>query len=1118
MRDRTPALSLVRTAKITPPRLPRVLERPRLFKRLEQALDRRLVLLLGPAAQGKTTLAATYLGKSDLPSAWLNLSPEDSDPVNLVHSLAAALESAFPRTAALTKAKEMLSFSQGPRASLPMYRDWLRSLFESVPTSNPLFVVLDGLDNLREKAASFDFLQVMTREAPDQVRLILLSRFRPHLNLEELKVRRQALILESEELAFTPQETRAFFAQVSDNNFTKEQTDKIHRLLEGWPGGLILFSEFLEGLPADARSDYLDGLGLNRFKRDVFQYFGENIFGTLKPETREFLAQVSVFEVLEPDLIQELRPGSKADETLAWLANKNFFVTAIPTDRGKTVYRFHRIFREFLRSKLESGVSSEQKQALMERAAGLMRQNGNLEQALRLFLELGSFGQAAKIIRDLGFDLLRMGRFGDLAHWIGELPPEKVREDPWLQVFLCMTRRWTQTRVNLEVLPLAREAFRLASDQRGEFLCLALELEACFAVGSPWSRISQLMAQSEHALSQGDPNEHFYERTLLWGKIGLSYSIRGNPRKSLPACQRAYLGANRLGDLSLQCETLPHYIDSLVQLSEFDKARKLLKKLDKISRKSNQPTIDVLALIVRVFLALFMGKIGEAAPHLAEAQQLVEEYGLLNLQPPVLLYKLMFSVFNGDHAQVDSLGVQMYRMGEEMGHQFIKGVAKAFMGLSAYQMEEFGRAEELLHDGLVILGSDEGWAEAHQHCFCQSLALAHSHLDQPNTYDDELQASLDYFEDIDSPCRLGEAILSTALVRMRQGRDREARLFLNKALTHAEKMQAPYFPWINKADLARACVSALELDLPKAEEFILCLARANHGLPLERELLGLEARASSGRLKQVRGARLNLRRQTTPLLKVEALGMFQVRRGEYLIPRSEWRGSQSKRLLKALLSHGARAVPRDLLMESLWPGSDPANLGKTFKVALHRLRKVLEPDMDNTLGSLYLHLEGNLVSLDNELCLLDTDEFQALRAEGEKLARENKGKAALKKLEQAVKVYRGDFLPEELYSPWAQAPRERLRQDHLGLLMDLAELNRDKGSLRQAAVWFRRVLAVDPCQEEACQRLMVVLQKLGQHGQALEACEKLRQALRQDLDVAPDSRTLALYNKIKLLV
>lgn len=74
----------VNISKITPPYLPQILPRPRLLDLLEKNKDKKLILILGQAAQGKTTLAASYVKTSKIPTAWLNLDQPDSDPINLL--------------------------------------------------------------------------------------------------------------------------------------------------------------------------------------------------------------------------------------------------------------------------------------------------------------------------------------------------------------------------------------------------------------------------------------------------------------------------------------------------------------------------------------------------------------------------------------------------------------------------------------------------------------------------------------------------------------------------------------------------------------------------------------------------------------------------------------------------------------------------------------------------------------------------------------------------------------------------------------------------------------------------------------------------------------------------
>jgi len=52
---------------------PRFVQRRRLIDRLESESHKRLILILGQAAQGKTTLAAVFTRHSRIPTAWLSL-------------------------------------------------------------------------------------------------------------------------------------------------------------------------------------------------------------------------------------------------------------------------------------------------------------------------------------------------------------------------------------------------------------------------------------------------------------------------------------------------------------------------------------------------------------------------------------------------------------------------------------------------------------------------------------------------------------------------------------------------------------------------------------------------------------------------------------------------------------------------------------------------------------------------------------------------------------------------------------------------------------------------------------------------------------------------------------
>ena len=70
-------------SKISPPASSKILPRPRLLDLFKKNKDKKLILIIGQAAQGKSTLAAWYFRESKRPSIWINLGPEDSDPVTV---------------------------------------------------------------------------------------------------------------------------------------------------------------------------------------------------------------------------------------------------------------------------------------------------------------------------------------------------------------------------------------------------------------------------------------------------------------------------------------------------------------------------------------------------------------------------------------------------------------------------------------------------------------------------------------------------------------------------------------------------------------------------------------------------------------------------------------------------------------------------------------------------------------------------------------------------------------------------------------------------------------------------------------------------------------------------
>ena len=184
-------------AKNRPPRLSNVITRQRLFSLIHKNRDKGLIFVIGQAAQGKSTLASSYIHEFGLKCAWTNISEIDSDPVNLFHSLINSLHSVLD----FEDFKSLYSypaFSIGPRDVIGLYREWINAFNSKVTL--PLILVLDGLDQLASDANSLKFLEILIENRSPNVQLWLISRTPYPFKVEKLKMDGSALLISNKDL------------------------------------------------------------------------------------------------------------------------------------------------------------------------------------------------------------------------------------------------------------------------------------------------------------------------------------------------------------------------------------------------------------------------------------------------------------------------------------------------------------------------------------------------------------------------------------------------------------------------------------------------------------------------------------------------------------------------------------------------------------------------------------------------------------------------------------------------------------------------------------------------------------------------------------------------------
>jgi DNA-binding SARP family transcriptional activator len=149
------------------------------------------------------------------------------------------------------------------------------------------------------------------------------------------------------------------------------------------------------------------------------------------------------------------------------------------------------------------------------------------------------------------------------------------------------------------------------------------------------------------------------------------------------------------------------------------------------------------------------------------------------------------------------------------------------------------------------------------------------------------------------------------------------------------------------------------------------------------------------------------------------------------------------------------------------------------------------------------------------LVLREADSFDAQAFEAAaRRALAAEGPDRIARLEAAAGIWRGEPLPEERYSDWAAAWRERLsslRGDILGAMAEAQGRAGDHASAVRAA---RALVDLDPLDEYSQRMLIGAYAAAGRRGDALRQFLECRRALVEQLGIEPDAETLALQRRI----
>ena len=1065
-------------AKTTRPTIGTMVPRDTLFARLDDPAGRTLIWISGPPGSGKTTLAAGYVEARGLRPVWYQVDSEDADPATFFHYLSHAA-----RKLRGGRVRELPQFAPKHGGDVSAFaRKFFRQLFAG---TEPIALVLDNLQAPSSGSDLSAALDAGLAQVPKGCCVIVTSRDEPPAWLARARATGRMSSVAGRDLGLTPDEIM-LVARLRGQLISPESAARLHERTQGWAAGLVLllehsrFSGRIVEMPDDATPQV------------VFDYLAGEIFDRFDAHTRQFLLRIACVPRLTAKVAAELASESRAERLLLNLAQNDYFVRDVPSETGR-IYQLHPLLREFLRHRAAEALPEATSAAWLQRAGTLLRDGGQLEDAVGLFIEARAWEEVARIALEESDVVLAQGRSETIAGWLDLLPPALVQSDPRLLAASGAARLHASPRAGRQLFERAFEGFRSQGNSEGMLRACCGVVDAIVFEFDDIAPLDRWLDVLEGLLTRSDeasPSGSSAWATLLRGTL---LRDPGNVRVEL-------------------------WIDRVVRAS-------------RAGERSAPESADGAFIAMRALAAFCRGDLASASAALSVAAVSAtgEDEAASSDEGEILLSSLTESLLHLVSGAPERALAAAQRALTAAGAEGIRGYDAwllaiiAVANLDADRRPEARNAVQRLEKASAQLRRGDRVCLHYLRAWLAALDgdLEQAHRETKLTLALAVETGIPWFEAL--------ARVELAQMQVDAGDRRAIEAQLRAAADIAERTRSP---WLSYAVQLASAAGALRAGERTAALERVCGAFRDghehgfgrtpgwppHGLgdlcalALDAQVEVEFARALVRGGKLVPSAPPLAVRRWPWRLSILTLGGFRFLRDEAPIEFAAKGPGRPVELLKVLVALGMHGVRADQLADALWPNVEADYAYKSFTATLHRLRRIVEDDEALILRDGRLTLNPALVWVDTRALARLFDEFDAA-LHGKDACLD----AALRRssTDTALQLYRGAFLRDESEQPCFIACREQMRSRLLRFLARAVKGCEQSGALQEAVDCLTRFIDADELYEPLYRQLMLCYQRIGAPMEAVATYERLRTILSARLRTMPSPETQALYATLK---
>ena len=1051
------------------------LHRKRLVRAFRDIRHKKLAAVTAGAGYGKTTLVLDVSNHLDVASAWYRMDEQDADFHVFLNYLYAAIAECTHGTA---KRWIPRSTGTGMKKQSDLLLEWLA--FTEASITGPTLLILDDVHlagHSREINAAIDFI---LERLPADLHLILVSRKNLGIKQSSLRAKEQLIEISEADLSFRDHEIEQFFhADVRDAGV---RTDDILSRTGGWAAGLVLLRYTLKRQPADAVSGCL--ASFQQAPRFIFAYLKENIFDAQPASIQNFMMKAALLPEIDIRFCQDVFDEKNAGTFLKQMIDDHLMI--FPVDETGTVFYLHHLFRDFLLDRLYNTWPAENIAALHIRIAR-KTEGRDIFLALTHYIDGHAFEDAVRIFKEHEMKFLLEGKINFLDQCLQKIPNGIIEKNP--QLLLVQAKLFTYFGAPAKARDLIIRAHLLFKKQgaREEMVACLVELGTQYYFTGYVKEAKLLL---EQVVDDIRPQSITYViamtyLTFLSSVLG-EFDTADRYYDAAMAEITDYPEFDQKASAALLNTSLTHILHFKGDFKgSYDLSSKLLTSVLKLKIVPCLPLIYYQLSVDCYFLGDFEKGCTFARKGVASCER-----AALNDSRKAWNYLAWAQncLGRGKLDQASGLIDRSAELFEHPGNRW--GLANAWECRHRLYIARgnLPKARKILDNALdLIRGYGLDITRGILENACAALLMD---LDKDRDALDCLKLSRPRLTGIGYHLFTNHLLTSKALVRL----DRR-----KEAVTHLARAVS--------LSLENAYDRFIRLEVNWLVPFLknTCFKRSSFAIP-EKQRIYLETLLAPD-------LKLGLTPDPDPpVLELRLLGPFAVTAGDRPIPVSNFKSTKALTILKYLAAHRQRGfIPKEELIELLWPDEDPNRTGSRFNMAMSALRKTLEPDLPPKAPSAYVERKKDTYRLYGDRRIrIDAEQFSAAIDTMLKPSPSQHGPDALAAAEH---LYNGPFLAEDPYHDWCMDKRQLFSQSHQDLLKAIADAYENQGDVKNAILYTRKSVAADPFDETAFKKLMLLCGRAGDTPGVAKAFHACRKAMAQiDCPVSPEIK--ALYEQL----